>query len=97
MLGFGIECEPGELESLAEEYGDLPRTADWIEQHGGVSICPSVLDGVTPGTLELPANVEGIEVYNAGCELEIGRGFSAVHWDELAESDLRSGAAPTEQ
>ena len=32
--------------------------------------------GVTPGTLELPETVSGIEVYNAGCELEIGRGIS---------------------
>jgi len=42
--------------------------------------------GVTPGTLELPENVTGIEVFNAGCELEVGRGLSAVHWDELLEA-----------
>ena len=27
----------------------------------------------------------GIEVFNAGCELEVGRGLSSVHWDELLE------------
>ena len=87
VLGFGIDCEPGELESLAEEYADLQRTADWIEQHGGVAyLAHPYWTGVTPGTLELPPNVAGIEVYNAGCELEIGRGLSVVHWDELAEA-----------
>jgi hypothetical protein len=25
-------------------------------------------------------------VWNAGCELEVGRGLSAVHWDELLEA-----------
>jgi hypothetical protein len=25
-------------------------------------------------------------VWNAGCELEVGRGLSSVHWDELLES-----------
>jgi hypothetical protein len=87
VLGFGVACEPGDLRSLAEEYGDLARTADWIEQHGGVAyLAHPYWTGVTPGTLELPPNVVGIEVYNAGCELEVGRGLSAVHWDELAEA-----------
>lgn len=87
VLGFGLTCEPAELTSLAEEYGDLARTADWIEQHGGIAyLAHPYWTGVTPATLELPANVVGIEVYNAGCELEVGRGLSAVHWDELAEA-----------
>ena len=30
--------------------------------------------------------MSGIEVYNAGCELEIGRGLSTVHWDELLDA-----------
>jgi hypothetical protein len=87
VLGYGVTCEPGELASLAEEYGDLARTADWIEEHGGVAyLAHPYWTGVTPGTLELPPNVVGIEVFNAGCELEIGRGLSVVHWDELAEA-----------
>ena len=39
-----------------------------------------------PGGFELPASVTGIEVFNAGCELEVGRGLSSVHWDELLEA-----------
>jgi hypothetical protein len=87
VLGFGVDCDPGDLEALAEEYCDLPRTADWIGQHGGIAyLAHPYWTGVTPGTLELPPNVAGIEVYNAGCELEVGRGLSVVHWDELAEA-----------
>ena len=84
VLGFGISCEPAELAALGAEYADLARTADWIVEHGGVAyLAHPYWTGAVPGRLELPANVAGIEVFNAGCELEVGRGLSAVHWDEL--------------
>ena len=87
VLGLGVSAAADELTALAAGYGDLAATADWIEAHGGVAyLAHPYWTGVTPGTLELPANVAGIEVYNAGCELETGRGLSAVHWDELLEN-----------
>ena len=86
VLAFGIDAEPAELGS---EYADLARTAEWIEKHGGVAyLAHPYWTGAAAAKLELPANVAGIEVYNAGCELEVGRGLSAVHWDELLESGL---------
>jgi hypothetical protein len=30
----------------------------------------------------------GVELYNTGCEVEIGRGFSTVHWDNLLASGM---------
>ncbi len=87
VLGFGVAAPDKELHELAKEHADLEMTADWIEAHGGVAyLAHPYWTGVTPGTLELPDNVTGIEVYNAGCELEVGRGLSAVHWDELLEA-----------
>jgi hypothetical protein len=87
VLGYGIDTEPAEL---GAEYADLSRTAEWIEAHGGVSyVAHPYWSGVVPGLLELPANVYGIEVFNGGCELEIGRGLSSVHWDELLEGGAR--------
>jgi hypothetical protein len=87
VLGIGVECEPGDLASLGAEYADLARTADWINEHGGVAyLAHPYWTGAIPGRLELPANVAGIEVFNAGCELEVGRGLSSVHWDELLEA-----------
>ena len=86
VLGFGVGASEDELRALAQEHADLQTTADWIEAHGGVSyLAHPYWTGVTPGP-ELPDNVVGIEVYNAGCELEVGRGLSAVHWDELLEA-----------
>ena len=86
VLGFGVSATEADLHALAQEHADLAMTADWVESHGGIAyLAHPYWTGVTPG-LELPDNVVGLEVYNAGCELEVGRGLSAVHWDELLES-----------
>jgi len=87
VLAFGVAAGEQELRELASDHADLETTADWIEAHGGVAyLAHPYWTGVTPGTLELPENVAGLEVFNAGCELEAGRGLSAVHWDELLEA-----------
>jgi hypothetical protein len=87
VLAFGIDDA---LTSLEGERRDLEGTADWIVGNGGVAyLAHPYWTGVTPGTLELPESVSGIEVYNGGCELEIGRGVSEVHWDELLEEGAR--------
>ena len=97
VLGFGIACEPAELAALGAEYADLARTADWIEEHGGIAyLAHPYWTGATPGRLELPENVVGIEVFNAGCELEVGRGLSSVHWDELLEAGRLCPAIATD-
>lgn len=87
VLAFGVAASEQELRDLAQEHADLEAVADWSEAHGGVSyLAHPYWTGVTPGTLVLPTNVVGVEVFNAGCELEVGRGLSTVHWDELLEA-----------
>ena len=89
VLGFGISAD-ADLAALGAEYADLERTAGFIAEHGGVAyLAHPYWTGAIPGTLELPENVAGIEVWNAGCELEVGRGLSSVHWDELLEAGRR--------
>lgn len=97
VLGLGVAAPEDELRALAREHADLAATADWIGAHGGIAyLAHPYWTGVIPGTLELPDNVEGIEVFNAGCELEVGRGLSGVHWDELLESGRLCGALATD-
>ena len=97
VLGLGVTASEEELRALAREHADLATTADWIAARGGVAyLAHPYWTGVTPGTLELPVNVAGIEVFNAGCELEIGRGLSTVHWDELLESGRLCPAIATD-
>lgn len=89
VLGYGLAVD-ADLPALGAEYAGLERTAEFIQAHGGVAyLAHPYWTGATPGTLELPENVAGIEVWNAGCELEIGRGLSSVHWDELLETGRR--------
>jgi hypothetical protein len=97
VLGLGVHADEAELRELAAGYSDLAATGDWIVGHGGVAyLAHPYWTGVTPGTLELPTSVTGIEVYNAGCELEVGRGLSTVHWDELAEGGRLCPALATD-
>jgi hypothetical protein len=97
VLGYGVEATEDDLRELAHDHADLEQTADWIRSHGGVSyLAHPYWTGVTPGTLELPDDVTGIEVWNAGCELEVGRGLSAVHWDELLEAGRLCPATATD-
>jgi hypothetical protein len=94
VLALGIDDA---LESLEGERRDLAGTADWIVTNGGVAyLAHPYWTGATPGTLVLPESVSGIEVYNGGCELEIGRGLSAVHWDELLQAGTRCLALATD-
>lgn len=87
VLAFGVAAGEQELRDLAREHADLATTADWVVARGGVAyLAHPYWTGVTAGALELPESVAGIEVFNAGCELETGRGLSAVHWDELLEA-----------
>ena len=87
VLAYGVAASEDEVQELASDHADLAATANWIAAHDGVAfLAHPYWTGVTPGTLKLPENVTGIEVYNAGCELEVGRGLSAVHWDELLEA-----------
>ncbi len=86
VLGLGVSTDPDDLRALAAGYAGLEEAGDWIVERGGVAyLAHPYWTGVTPGTLELAPSVTGIEVFNAGCELEVGRGLSTVHWDELLE------------
>ena len=97
VLGFGVVAPPDDLRELAGGYPSLEETGEWITARSGVAyLAHPYWTGVTPGTLELPESVIGIEIYNAGCQLEVGRGLSAVHWDELLEAGRLCPAIATD-
>jgi hypothetical protein len=77
-----LEVEPDDDDS----YPDLPDAMEFVAAHGGVAyIAHPYWTGVPMDlVVGLPA-VVGIEVYNAGCEIECGRGLSTVHWDTLLD------------
>jgi hypothetical protein len=84
VLAFGIDEEPMEL---AWARPDLAAAVAWIGEHGGVSyLAHPYWTGTSASGLELPEDLAGLEVYNAGCELEVARGLSSVHWDDVLET-----------
>jgi hypothetical protein len=86
LLAYGIDEDPLEF---VRTRPDLAAAATWVAEHDGVSyLAHPYWSGLAPGELALGDGVAGIEVYNAGCELETGRGLSSVHWDDLLERGL---------
>ncbi len=86
LLAFGIDEDPLEF---MRTRPDLAGAAAWVGEHGGVAyLAHPYWTGAASG-LSLCEGVAGLEVYNAGCELEVGRGLSTVHWDDLLERGAR--------
>jgi hypothetical protein len=87
VLGFGIASDPLEPGS---EFPSLPETVSWIEDAGGVPyLAHPYWSGLRVDEFAGCEGLLGLEVYNAGCELEVGRGFAGVHWDDVLEADGR--------
>ena len=83
LLAYGIDEDPLEF---VRSRPDLAAAAAWVEEHDGVAyLAHPYWTGTSANGLALTDGVAGLEIYNAGCELEVGRGLSTVHWDELLE------------
>jgi hypothetical protein len=58
----------------------------WITENGGVPfLAHTYWSGLRTEQWEECEGLVGIEVWNTGCELEVGRGDSSLHWDEALE------------
>jgi hypothetical protein len=87
VLGFGIRSDPVEPET---EFASLAETVSWIQDAGGVPyLAHPYWSGLRVDEFAGCEGLLGLEVYNAGCELEVGRGFAGVHWDDVLEADGR--------
>src|ERR671923_508882 len=94
LLAFGIDEDPLEF---VRTRPDLADAAVWVGEHGGVAyLAHPYWTGTSASGLSLRDGVAGIEVYNAGCDLEVGRGLSTVHWDELLENGRSCFAIATD-
>jgi hypothetical protein len=87
VLGFGIRSDPVEPET---EFPSLAETVSWIQGAGGVPyLAHPYWSGLRTDEFAGCEGLLGLEVYNAGCELEVGRGLAGVHWDDVLEADGR--------
>jgi predicted metal-dependent phosphoesterase TrpH len=80
VLAFGIEGLP----ERREPFPSLAEAAEWIDGAGGVAYLahPRWTGAGLDEVIDAPA-VRGIEVLNAGCELECSRGLADDYWDAL--------------
>jgi predicted metal-dependent phosphoesterase TrpH len=83
VLALGVEADP---EIPDDEFAPLQEVVDWIDANGGVPyLAHTYWSGLRTEAWEACERLVGIEVWNAGCELEVGRGDSSIHWDEALE------------
>jgi hypothetical protein len=83
VLALGVQADPVIPEG---EFAALPEVVAWVAENGGVPyLAHTYWSGLRTDQWEDCPGLLGIEVWNAGCELEIGRGDSSLHWDEALE------------
>lgn len=87
VLALGVAEAPARPSG---EFPGLDTTVQWVNAQGGVAyLAHPYWSGLRTADVVGCEGLAGIEVYNAGCELEVGRGLSAVHWDEALEAGRR--------
>jgi hypothetical protein len=83
VLALGVDSDPTDP---LDGFPDLPETVRWINEHSGVPyLAHTYWSGLRPEEFEDCPGLVGIEVWNSGCEQELGRGQGATHWDEVLE------------
>jgi hypothetical protein len=83
VLALGVGADPVAPNG---DFAPLPDVVAWILENGGVPyLAHSYWSGLRTDQWEDCEGLVGIEVWNAGCELETGRGDASVHWDEALE------------
>jgi hypothetical protein len=93
VLALGVEADP----EPPDEFAPLPDVVAWINENAGLPfLAHTYWSGLRTSDWEGCEGLAGIEVWNAGCELEIGRGDSSVHWDEALEGGRALSALATD-
>lgn len=83
VLALGVTSAPPMPET---EPPSLDEAVAWVRSAGGVPyLAHPYWSGLRTDAFEACDGLAGLEVYNAACELEVGRGLAALHWDEVLE------------
>jgi hypothetical protein len=83
VLALGVAADPALPEG---EFAPLADVVAWVLANGGVPyIAHTYWSGLRTDQFEACEGLVGLEVWNAGCELEVGRGDASLHWDEALE------------
>jgi hypothetical protein len=94
VVALGIDADPV---PPADRFAPLEDVTAWILEHGGVPyLAHTHWSGLRAEQFEGCEGLLGIEVFNAGCQLETGRGDAGLHWDEVLDGGRRLYALATD-
>lgn len=83
VLALGVDADPVLPDDV---FAPLQEVVAWIVENQGVPyIAHTYWSGLRTDQFADCDGLVGLEVWNAGCELELGRGDASVHWDEALE------------
>ena len=83
VLALGVDADPV---APAGGFEPLPEVVGWIAANSGLPfIAHTYWSGLRTEQWWDCDGLLGLEVWNSGCELELGRGESSIHWDEALE------------
>jgi hypothetical protein len=83
VLALGVEADP---EPPDGDFDPLQTVVDWILTNRGLPyLAHTYWSGLRTEQWIDCDGLLGVEVWNSGCELEIGRGDASIHWDEALE------------
>ena len=94
VLALGLQADPEVPET---EFAPLQEVVSWVLANGGVPyLAHTYWSGLRVEQWETCEGLLGIEVWNTGCELEVGRGDASLHWDEALERGQQFFALATD-
>ncbi|MBO3833324.1 MAG: PHP domain-containing protein, partial [Candidatus Brockarchaeota archaeon] len=80
VVAINVEDE----EALQKHAKDSVQTLlDYLKENGFGIIAHPYWSKLTTQDLLSITNYLGIEIYNTGCDIEVAKGFSTIHWDNL--------------
>jgi hypothetical protein len=83
VLALGVRADP---ELPQGEFAPLQEVVDWVTANGGLAfLAHTYWSGLRTEQWWETEGLLGLEVWNTGCELELGRGEAGLHWDEALE------------
>lgn len=93
VVGVGMEGNPKRPDGNGP--GAVGRAIEAIVDQGGLAfIAHPYWSGLVTEDMAGLKGHHGIEIFNTGCEAEVGKGFSVVHWDQLLSlGEMTNGIA----
>jgi|SRR5579884_387731 len=83
VLALGVQADPV---APGDGFAPLADVVGWVAAHGGLPyVAHTYWSGLRTEQWWDCEGLLGLEVWNTGCELELGRGDASIHWDEALE------------